>query len=83
MKGVVLAGDRKVEILDLPDPSPGPSEVVLEIKSSGMCGSDLKYHRAVGGAASPARSSPATSPAAWWWPSAPACPKNRPGSASA
>ena len=52
MKGVVLAGDRKVEILDFPDPSPGPGEVVLEIKSSGMCGSDLKYYRAVGGAAS-------------------------------
>jgi threonine dehydrogenase-like Zn-dependent dehydrogenase len=52
MKGVVLAGDRKVEILDFPDPSPGPGEVVLEIKSSGMCGSDLKFYRAVGGAAS-------------------------------
>jgi threonine dehydrogenase-like Zn-dependent dehydrogenase len=52
MKGVVLAGDRRVEILDFPDPAPGPGEVVLEIKSSGMCGSDLKYYRAVGGAAS-------------------------------
>jgi threonine dehydrogenase-like Zn-dependent dehydrogenase len=52
MKGVVLAGDRKVEILDFPDPTPGPGEVVLEIKASGMCGSDLKFYRAVGGAAS-------------------------------
>ena len=46
MKGVVLAGDRKVEILDFPDPTPGPGEVVLEIKASGMCGSDLKFYRA-------------------------------------
>jgi threonine dehydrogenase-like Zn-dependent dehydrogenase len=52
MKGVVLAGDRKVEIREFPDPTPGPGEVVLEIKASGMCGSDLKFYRAVGGAAS-------------------------------
>ncbi|MFO1349274.1 MAG: alcohol dehydrogenase catalytic domain-containing protein [Gammaproteobacteria bacterium] len=51
MKGVVLPGGRKVDILDFPDPTPGPGEVVLEIKASGMCGSDLKYYRAVGGAA--------------------------------
>src|SRR5438309_10277653 len=52
MKGVVFAGDRRIEILDFPDPAPGPGEVVLEIKSSGMCGSDLKFYRAAGGAAS-------------------------------
>jgi threonine dehydrogenase-like Zn-dependent dehydrogenase len=52
MKGVVFAGDRKIELCDFPDPQPGPGEVVLEIKASGMCGSDLKYYRASGGAAS-------------------------------
>jgi threonine dehydrogenase-like Zn-dependent dehydrogenase len=52
MKGVVLPGDRKVQMLDFPDPVPGPGEVVLEIRASGMCGSDLKYYRAAGGAAS-------------------------------
>jgi threonine dehydrogenase-like Zn-dependent dehydrogenase len=52
MKGVVFAGDRKLQILDFPDPTPGPGEVVLEIKASGMCGSDLKFYRAVGGASS-------------------------------
>ena len=52
MKAVVFPGDRKVQILDFPDPAPGPGEVVLEIKASGMCGSDLKFYRAVGGAAS-------------------------------
>jgi len=51
MKAVVFHGDRKLEIMDFPDPTPGPGEVVLEIKASGMCGSDLKYYRAVGGAA--------------------------------
>ena len=50
MKGVVFPGDRKLQIMDFPDPTPGPGEVVLEIKASGMCGSDLKFYRAVGGA---------------------------------
>jgi D-arabinose 1-dehydrogenase-like Zn-dependent alcohol dehydrogenase len=52
MKGVILPGGRKVETLEFPDPTPGLGEVVLEIKASGMCGSDLKYYRASGGAAS-------------------------------
>jgi threonine dehydrogenase-like Zn-dependent dehydrogenase len=52
MKGVVFPGDRKVELLEFLDPTPGPDEVVLEIKASGMCGSDLKFYRASGGAAS-------------------------------
>ena len=52
MKGVVFPGDRKVELRDFPDPTPGPGEVVLEIKASGMCGSDLKFYRAFGGASS-------------------------------
>ena len=52
MKGVVFPGERKLEILEFPDPTPGPGEVVLEIKASGMCGSDLKFYRASGGPAS-------------------------------
>jgi len=52
MKAVVFPGECKVQFLDFPDPTPGPGEVVLEIKASGMCGSDLKFYRAVGGASS-------------------------------
>ena len=52
MKGIVFPGDRKLEIMNFDDPTPGPGEVVLEIKASGMCGSDLKFYRAVGGASS-------------------------------
>jgi len=51
MKGVVFPGERQVQILEFPDPTPGPGEVVLEIKASGMCGSDLKFYRAKGGPA--------------------------------
>jgi threonine dehydrogenase-like Zn-dependent dehydrogenase len=46
MKGVVFLGDRRLGLMDFPDPTPGPDEVVLEIKASGMCGSDLRFYRA-------------------------------------
>ena len=46
MKGVVFGGERTLELMSFPDPTPGPGEVVLEIKASGMCGSDLKFYRA-------------------------------------
>ena len=51
MRGVVFLGDRKVELRSFPDPTPGPGEVVLEMKASGMCGSDLKFYRSPPGAA--------------------------------
>lgn len=52
MKGVVFLGNRKLEIQEFQDPEPEPTDVVLEIKASGMCGSDLKYYRSAGGPAS-------------------------------
>lgn len=52
MKGVVFLGERVLERRDFPDPVPGPRDVILEIKASGMCGSDLKPYRAPGGSAS-------------------------------
>jgi threonine dehydrogenase-like Zn-dependent dehydrogenase len=53
MRGVVFAGDRQIETLDFPDPAPGPGEVVVEMKASGMCGSDLhQYRRPKSGGAS-------------------------------
>jgi threonine dehydrogenase-like Zn-dependent dehydrogenase len=51
MRGVTFPGDRQIAFVELPDPTPGPGEVVLEIKASGMCGSDLKAYRAKGGPA--------------------------------
>lgn len=45
MKGVVFTGNSRLELREFPDPVPGPGEVVLEIKASGMCGSDLKMYR--------------------------------------
>jgi len=45
MRGVVFTGDRELELMSFDDPTPGPGEVVLEMKASGMCGSDLKHYR--------------------------------------
>lgn len=51
MKAFVLMGDRKLKFMEFLDPTPGPGEAVIEILASGMCSSDLKMFRAVGGAA--------------------------------
>ena len=51
MKGIVFLGNRKLEIQEFSDPAPGAGEVVLAIKASGMCGSDLHPYRATGNAA--------------------------------
>src|SRR5579872_5306156 len=52
MRGVTFQGERKLQLMDFPDPTPGPGDVVLEMKASGMCGSDLKFYRASGETAS-------------------------------
>lgn len=51
MRGVVFTGNSTLEIASFPDPEPGPGEVVVEMKASGMCGSDLKFYRPPPGAA--------------------------------
>jgi len=60
MRGVVFTGGRELELMNFPDPTPGPDEVVIEMKASGMCGSDLHQYRRpkaggdTGGLAAPA-----------------------------
>src|SRR5688572_21220972 len=46
MRGLVFLGDKQLELRSYPDPTPGPGEVVLAIKASGICGSDLPPFRA-------------------------------------
>ena len=46
MKAVRFIGDRELEIAEIPDPTPDVGEVIIEIKASGMCGSDLHQYRA-------------------------------------
>ncbi|KAL5514150.1 hypothetical protein ACEPAG_2238 [Sanghuangporus baumii] len=42
MKGVYLPGNRRVDVRDVPVPEPGPGEVLIQSKASGICGSDLR-----------------------------------------
>jgi threonine dehydrogenase-like Zn-dependent dehydrogenase len=51
MKGAVFLGDRTVELRDFADPQPGPGEVVIAIRASGICGSDLRAYREKAGTA--------------------------------
>jgi 2-desacetyl-2-hydroxyethyl bacteriochlorophyllide A dehydrogenase len=41
MKALVYTGPSRVEIQDVPTPSPGPGQVLLKIHASGICGSDI------------------------------------------
>ena len=50
MRGVVFLGARKLDLREFPDPTPGRGEVVIAIRASGMCGSDLHMYRAAGNA---------------------------------
>ena len=45
MRGARFLGDRKAEVTDFPDVEPGPHEVLIKVRASGMCGSDLHTYR--------------------------------------
>jgi threonine dehydrogenase-like Zn-dependent dehydrogenase len=45
MNGVVFTGDRKLEIRQFDDPKPGRGQVVVKMRASGLCGSDLRPYR--------------------------------------
>ena len=46
IKGLVFLGDRRAEVREFPEERPGPGEVRLKMRASGMCGSDLNRYRA-------------------------------------
>ena len=56
MRGVVFTGHRKLEIMSFDDPVPADDGVVLEMKASGFCGSDLHHYRGERGASFRSRS---------------------------
>jgi D-arabinose 1-dehydrogenase-like Zn-dependent alcohol dehydrogenase len=45
MRGVVFTGERALELMAFEDPTPDAHDVVIEMKASGMCGSDLHQCR--------------------------------------
>ncbi len=42
VQGVILPGERRVERREFPVPTPGHGQVLLRMKASGLCGSDLR-----------------------------------------
>lgn len=43
MTGAFLPGDSSVELRELPIPEPGIGQVLIKVKASGICGSDIHY----------------------------------------
>src|SRR5437763_13012844 len=41
MKALLLSRYNHLEIADLPDPQPGPGEVLIRVAACGICGSDV------------------------------------------
>lgn len=40
----VAPGVGNVELREIPEPQPGPGEVLLEVKAAGICGTDLHIY---------------------------------------
>jgi threonine dehydrogenase-like Zn-dependent dehydrogenase len=45
MRAAIFYGGRDIRIEELPDPSPGPGEVLVDVGAAGICGSDLHPYR--------------------------------------
>jgi (R,R)-butanediol dehydrogenase/meso-butanediol dehydrogenase/diacetyl reductase len=45
MKAAVTTENGGFEVLELPDPTPGPDELVIRVAACGVCGSDIKAQR--------------------------------------
>ena len=48
MRAVQILGDSKLTVKEYPDPEPQPGEVLIQVKASGLCGSELKWFRKEG-----------------------------------
>ncbi len=42
MKGVILPGNRRLDLQEFPIPEPGYGQVLIRMKASSLCGSDLR-----------------------------------------
>ena len=48
MKALVFTAPGVLELLDIPEPEPGPGEVVVQVRAAGICGSELHGARSPG-----------------------------------
>jgi (R,R)-butanediol dehydrogenase / meso-butanediol dehydrogenase / diacetyl reductase len=42
MKAAVTTDDHGFEVIELPDPTPEPDQLIIRVKACGVCGSDIK-----------------------------------------
>jgi (R,R)-butanediol dehydrogenase / meso-butanediol dehydrogenase / diacetyl reductase len=42
MKAAVTTAEHGFDVVDLPDPAPGPEELLIRVAACGVCGSDIK-----------------------------------------
>lgn len=45
MRGLKFMGNSKVELVELPDPKPGEGDVLVKVKASAICGSEMGRYR--------------------------------------
>ena len=45
MRGIAFKGNSIAEVIDYPDIAPGPEQVLIKLRSSGLCGSDFMSYR--------------------------------------
>ena len=45
MKGVILTGNRQLEVREVPIPEPGPDQVLVRMAVSSICGTDMHFYR--------------------------------------
>jgi len=45
MKAYLLHGKKDLRLEEIPDPVPGPGEVLVKVRSAGICGSDIHYYQ--------------------------------------
>jgi threonine dehydrogenase-like Zn-dependent dehydrogenase len=45
MRGLKFLGERKSEVADFPEARPDPEYVLIKLRASGLCGSDLRRYR--------------------------------------
>ena len=45
MRALSITAERTAEVHDKPDPEPGPGELLIEMRASAICGSDLHIYR--------------------------------------
>ncbi|MGQ9780603.1 MAG: zinc-dependent alcohol dehydrogenase [Bacillota bacterium] len=43
MRAIKAFGPKDLRLVELPDPTPGPGEVLIRVHASGICGSDKEY----------------------------------------